>query len=213
MFAPLTKKEKEILDFIKVFAQLHGYAPSLMEIKEHFQLGAVSTVHEHIQNLKRKGYVTKEISQARSIRVINTELSEQEFLEIPVTYLLNGNSLLVETPSHKTVFVHRSQLDRSGTYLAIEITSNLYENAGIFNRDIVVIKEGTQLPFNSYALASTGEKFHYLGRIIEQKQLPAFEKMDGSRTVAKNFQISGKIVLLYRNYNDSLFPVVNPEVA
>ena len=140
MFAPLTKKEKGILDFIKISTQLHGYSPSLIEIKEHFQLGAVSTVHEHIQNLKRKGYITKEISQARSIRVVDTELADQEFLEIPVTYLLNQNSMLVETVGSKAIFVHKNQLANKGTYMAVEVTSDLYESSGIRNRDVLVLR-------------------------------------------------------------------------
>ena len=56
----LTKRQKQILDYIKFIASKNGYAPSLEEIAKHFGLSSVATVHEHIENLKEKGYLKKE---------------------------------------------------------------------------------------------------------------------------------------------------------
>src|SRR3972149_9766367 len=88
MYPTLTKKQKEILDFIKIYSQMHGFAPSLEEIKAHFNLSAISTVHEHIQNLKTKGFIQKEINQARSIRAVESELRTNELIEVPITSTL-----------------------------------------------------------------------------------------------------------------------------
>ena len=94
MFSPLTKKEKEVLDFVKVSTQINGFAPTLMEIQGHFQLKSVSTIHEHINNLKNKGYLVKEISQHRSVRILDPKISFEDMLEVQLIYKLNENAIL-----------------------------------------------------------------------------------------------------------------------
>ena len=55
----LTKRQKQILDYIKKYIKENGYAPSLEEIRRHFKLSSVATIHQHIETLKEKGYLKK----------------------------------------------------------------------------------------------------------------------------------------------------------
>ncbi|PIR71435.1 MAG: hypothetical protein COX89_02200 [Candidatus Nealsonbacteria bacterium CG_4_10_14_0_2_um_filter_37_10] len=55
----LTKRQKQILDYIKKYIKENGYAPSLEEIRRHFRLSSISTIHQHIETLKEKGYLKK----------------------------------------------------------------------------------------------------------------------------------------------------------
>jgi len=66
----ITKRQKQILDYIKVYDQKKGYAPSLKEIKGHFNLSSESTVHQHLSALEEKGYLEKEKNQPRGVRVL-----------------------------------------------------------------------------------------------------------------------------------------------
>ncbi len=66
---PLTKRQKEILDHIEVFIDEHGYAPSFEEIAEAFGYSSLATVHEHLSNLERKGYIRKAYNESRSIEL------------------------------------------------------------------------------------------------------------------------------------------------
>ena len=54
----LTKRQKQILNYIEKFIQKNEYAPSLEEIKEHFNLKSVSNIHQHIEALKSKGFLS-----------------------------------------------------------------------------------------------------------------------------------------------------------
>ena len=56
----LTKRQKQILNYIEKFIQKNEYAPSLEEIKGHFNLKSVSNIHQHIEALKSKGFLNKE---------------------------------------------------------------------------------------------------------------------------------------------------------
>lgn len=66
---PLTKRQREILTFLQVRIAADGYAPSLEEIGQHFGLTSLATVHKHVTNLDRKGYLTRQWNRSRSIVV------------------------------------------------------------------------------------------------------------------------------------------------
>ena len=65
----LTKRQKEIYDFLRDYLAREGYAPSLEEIGAHFGLSSVATVHKHIQNLVQKGLLRKTWNRSRSIEL------------------------------------------------------------------------------------------------------------------------------------------------
>ena len=70
---PLTKRQKEILDYIHGFIDEHGYAPSFEEIARAFGYSSLATVHEHLSNLERKGYIRKSYNESRSIEMVPAE--------------------------------------------------------------------------------------------------------------------------------------------
>ena len=67
---PLTKRQNEILVYLQGHIQDQGYAPSFEEIAEHFGFQSLATVHEHLTNLERKGYIRRSYNESRSIEVL-----------------------------------------------------------------------------------------------------------------------------------------------
>ena len=86
----ITKKQKEVLDFLNSYAKGKGYAPSLDEIRQHFKLVSVSTAHYYVGRLEKEGYLKKESNQPRSIsiekdRIVKPNISKTtESISIPV---------------------------------------------------------------------------------------------------------------------------------
>ena len=76
----ITKRQKQILDFIIQYESKNDFAPSLREIKKHFKLGSESTIHQHIEALKKKGYLNKLKNKPRGIELNKIE----KFFEIPI---------------------------------------------------------------------------------------------------------------------------------
>ena len=70
----LTKRQREILDFVDGFVRFRGYSPSFEEIAENFGFRSLATVHEHLCNLQTKGYITKNYNESRSIELVESEL-------------------------------------------------------------------------------------------------------------------------------------------
>jgi len=81
---PLTKRQKEILDYIGGFIEDRGYAPSFEEIAEHFGYSSLATVHEHLSNLERKGYIRKAYNESRSIELVDRDPSVAPAFELPL---------------------------------------------------------------------------------------------------------------------------------
>ena len=69
---PLTKRQREILDYLQDFIQQHGYAPSLEEIGRRFGLSSLATVHKHLTNLQEKGFIKRAWNRSRSVEMIPT---------------------------------------------------------------------------------------------------------------------------------------------
>ena len=64
---PLTKRQREILNYLTVYSEQNGYAPSFEEIAENFDYNSLATVHEHLTNLERKGYIKRSYNESRAI--------------------------------------------------------------------------------------------------------------------------------------------------
>ena len=64
---PLTKRQREILDYLNEFISQHGYAPSLEEIGRRFGLSSLATVHKHLTNLQEKGFIKRAWNRSRSV--------------------------------------------------------------------------------------------------------------------------------------------------
>ena len=67
---PLTRRQREIYDFVRDFVGAQGYSPSLEEIGAHFGLSSVATVHKHVQHLVEKGYLRKAWNRSRSVEPV-----------------------------------------------------------------------------------------------------------------------------------------------
>ena len=65
----LTKRQKEVLDFLVVFMNKHGYSPSFEEIARSMRLHSLATVHKHITTLEKKGFIRRGYNQSRSIEI------------------------------------------------------------------------------------------------------------------------------------------------
>ena len=72
---PLTKRQREILDYLNEFIQQHGYAPSLEEIGRRFNLSSLATVHKHLTNLQEKGFIRRAWNRSRSVELASWSIA------------------------------------------------------------------------------------------------------------------------------------------
>ena len=80
---PLTKRQREILDYLNEFIQRHGYAPSLEEIGRRFNLSSLATVHKHLSNLQEKGFIKRAWNRSRSVELVSAPVGSRA-IELPL---------------------------------------------------------------------------------------------------------------------------------
>ena len=74
----LTKRQKEVLDYLVAFETKHGYAPSFEEIGKGMKLTSLATVHKHITTLEKKGFIRRGYNQSRSIEILQLPKSDKD---------------------------------------------------------------------------------------------------------------------------------------
>src|SRR5438874_9550022 len=79
----LTKRQKEVLDFIVDFVEENGYSPSYEELAHGLNLASLATVHKHIQGLESRNYLRRGFNQSRSIEVAPKYLHERKKAKVP----------------------------------------------------------------------------------------------------------------------------------
>src|SRR5258705_2133646 len=86
----LTKRQKEVLDYLVAFETKHGYAPSFEEIGKGLKLTSLATVHKHISTLEKKGFIRRGYNQSRSIEIVQLpksvkdQVTERRVQELPL---------------------------------------------------------------------------------------------------------------------------------
>ena len=109
----LTKRQREIYEYLKEHIYSRGYAPSILEIGKHFQLNSPATVHKHLSHLEQKGLLRKQPNLSRAIEVVDEQTREYPILgniaagkPIEVMNYLETTSLLPDARD-KDIFVLR----------------------------------------------------------------------------------------------------------
>lgn len=137
----ITKKQKQVFDFISVYLGENGIAPTIEEIRKKLKLKAVSTVHEHINSLKAKGYLSKSENSARGL---SPRKEIRSVIEIPIIGSIKaGYPLPAIEERDGSVSVINPQIKTAEGYYALRVVGDSMIGDGIFDGDIVVIKHQT----------------------------------------------------------------------
>src|SRR6185369_1577846 len=135
----ITKKQKEVLDFINSYIGENGISPTIEEIRKKLKLKAVSTIHEHVNTLKKKGYILKSDNYARSI---SPTKKIKRIIDIPILgKIAAGQPIEVIENIEDTISIVNADIKSPRDYYALRVVGESMIDEGIFDGDIVVIKK------------------------------------------------------------------------
>jgi repressor LexA len=160
MAEPLTKRQKEVLDYVTQFIELHGYAPSYREIAAYFKYGSVATVAEHIDSLVSKGMLQKGDNEARSIQLVKADhIDATPSVGLPILGLVAAGQPIETLGAHpETLEVPPFMVGRKNSYV-LQVKGQSMIDEGINDGDYVVVQE-KEVPSNGemvIALINGGE--------------------------------------------------------
>ena len=135
----LTKRQREILSFLETYILEHGYAPSFEEIASHFWFQSLATVHEHLTNLERKGFIRRAYNESRSVEVLPPK-GTSGASEIPLLGKVAAGLPIEALMHQETISVPDEMLPRrGGPNYALRVAGDSMIDEHITDGDFVVV--------------------------------------------------------------------------
>jgi repressor LexA len=199
---PLTKRQREILDYLGQFIEQHGYAPSLEEIGRRFSLSSLATVHKHLTNLQEKGFIKRAWNRSRSVELMPTRVGGRA-LELPLLGYVAAGAPIEAVASNETIAVPEDLVGKRETYV-LKVKGDSMIDEQIRDGDFVVVEDRKTAENGEMVIALLGgaevtlKKFYRdNGRIRLQ---PANSAMQPLVVHADHVQIQGVVVGVMRKY-------------
>ncbi len=133
----ITKRQKQVLDYITSYCKKRSYSPALEEICKHFKLASVSTAHFHVKKLQDLGLLEKKYNKPRSIDIYENEV----MVNIPLLGLIAAGQPIEAIQSKETIAVPQNKLPRSGEFYALRVLGNSMIDENINDGDVVLVKQ------------------------------------------------------------------------
>ncbi len=137
---PLTKRQRQILDYLTSYATEHGYAPSFEEIAGQFNYNSLATVHEHLSNLERKGYIKRSYNESRAIEILPSDIFPKA-IELPVLGAVAAGLPIEAFETQETIAVPDDFVRRAGSHYVPKVPGNSMIEDHISDGDYVVVHD------------------------------------------------------------------------
>jgi repressor LexA len=201
---PLTKRQKEILDFLEEFLRENGYPPSFEEIARNFGYTSLATVHEHLENLRQKGYIRKSYNASRSIELVPTN-GTVAAIELPLLGRVAAGSPIEAVADQETVAVPEDMITRGGQHYVLRVRGDSMIDEQIRDGDYVIVNarnvahNGEVVVALVHGDSATVKKFYREGSGQVRLQ-PANPAMPPMHFPADDVAVQGVVVGVIRRY-------------
>ena len=197
----ISRKQKEILDYIKERILEKGYPPSVREICAAVNLRSTSSVHSHLETLEKNGYIRRDPTKPRTIEICDDsfQMVRTEMVSIPVVGRVAAGEPILAQQNIDTYFPIPAENVPSGESFALRVHGESMINAGIFDGDLIFV--------NSCNTCKNGEIIVAL--VGEEATVKTFYKEDGhirlqpendtmAPIIVDNCTILGKVFGVFR---------------
>ena len=205
----LTKRQKEVLDFLVVFLNKHGYSPSFEEIARSLKLTSLATVHKHITTLERKGFVRRGYNQSRSIEVtqlpkpVREQVLDRHTVELPLMGRIAAGRPLEAIEERETLSL--GDFARGGNSFVLQVKGNSMIEDHIMDGDYVVCEQTQVANAGDIVVALIGGEEATLKRFYREgagkiRLQPANSEMAPIMVAANDVKIQGRVIGVLRKY-------------
>jgi len=208
---PLTRRQKQVLDFIARYQSEQGYSPSYEEIAEALGLASLATVHKHISALEAKGYLRRSFNQSRSLELTGKLLQEQRRLrrhtQVAAVPLLGriAAGTPVEAVAGRETLELGPLLEGEDVY-ALEVRGDSMIEEHICDGDLVLVQRTARVRDGDIVVAlvrgseTTLKRFYREGSDMARLQ-PANAQMPPLRVPLADLEIQGRVLAVLRRYH------------
>lgn len=198
----LTKKQKQVYDYIYSYLTKHGYSPTQAEIKEHFGFKSLGSVQDYIKYLKSSGYIQNDPNSVRGLKPMNPSKDHEAVIDIPLHGKVAAGNPIEALEGTESIAIPISILGK-GNHFALTVKGESMIEDGIMDGDLIIVKEKGQAENGETVVAvinneATVKRYYKKRDSIELH--PANSSMSPIIVNQGDFQIKGILVGLYRSY-------------
>lgn len=200
----LTKRQREILSYLSEYQEGNGYAPSFEEIALQFNYNSLATVHEHLTNLERKGYIKRSYNESRAIEILPSEMY-QRAVELPLLGSVAAGAPIEALSSGETMAVPDGFLRKNGSHYVLRVRGDSMIEDHISDGDFVVVNDRQSADNGEMVIAlldgaAATVKRYYRERDGRIRLQPANETMNPLFVHEDDVRIQGIVVGVLRRY-------------
>jgi repressor LexA len=199
---PLTKRQREILDYLNDFIQQHGYAPSLEEIGRRFNLSSLATVHKHLTNLQEKGFIKRAWNRSRSVELMPARMGSRA-VELPLLGFVAAGRPIEAVMGDETLAVPEDLVGKRESYV-LKVRGDSMIDEQIRDGDYVIVEDRRSADNGEMVIAllngsdvTLKKLYREQGRIRLQ---PANPTMEPIYAQPDDVQVRGVVVGVLRRY-------------
>ena len=203
----LTKRQKQVLDFIGGFVDDNGYCPSYEEIARGLDLASLATVHKHISVLEGKSYLKRGFNQSRSLELAPKYLQEQRrakpAAEIPLLGRIAAGTPVESVAQRETL--NFAEFTNNANTFALEVRGNSMIDDHICDGDLILLEKVSQARDGDIVVALVGREETTLKRFYREpgdqvRLQPANSALKPIIVPARDVQVQGRLLAVLRKY-------------
>ncbi|HXF95912.1 MAG TPA: transcriptional repressor LexA [Gemmatimonadales bacterium] len=201
---PLTRRQKEILTYLADHIEAHGYAPSFEEIARRFGFHSLATVHEHLTNLERKGYIRRTPNESRAIEIVPPK-GKTGATELPLLGLVAAGEPIEAVSGQDAIAVPDDLVPRRGRSYVLKVRGQSMIDEQIRDGDYLVVQERNQADNGQMVIALVHGTGATVKRLYREpggwiRLQPANPDMSPIRVNERDLVIQGIVVGVIRKY-------------
>ena len=201
----LTKRQEEVLTFIKKYSAEHGYPPAIREICLGVGLSSPATVFVHVKNLENKGYLKTENNKFRTIELLvdNEYLEKNEdVIKVPLLGKITaGNPITAIEQPDEFFDLPQSLIPKNGDCFVLHVSGTSMINKGIYDNDYVIVKRQNTANNGDIVVAMNDEDEVTLKTFYKEQDHIRLQPENDTMAplIFDNITILGKAIGLYRS--------------
>jgi len=198
----LTKRQKELFDFLDGYIGQHGYAPTLEEIGTRFNLNSLATVHKHLTNLEQKGLIRRTWNHSRAIELVRPD-GPKGAVELPLLGRVAAGRPIEALETADSLVVPEEFIRRHNTFV-LRVVGTSMVGDGILDGDYIVVEERPGAENGETVVATVnGEatvKRFFRERANRIRLQPANDDMQPIVVHEDDVEVRGVVVAVLRKY-------------
>ena len=199
---PLTKRQKEILDYLKAFIDEMGYAPSFEEICRHFGYTSLATVHEHLSNLERKGYILRSYRESRSVQF---PAQAEPSVALPLLGTVAAGLPVEAIEDNETLSIPGEMIRKGLEHYVLRVSGESMIDEQIRDGDHIVVNARETAEDGEMVIALVRDEAATVKKLYREpgnriRLQPANDSMEPIIEDAADVRVQGVVVGLIRRY-------------